>query len=569
MKYATLLLIVTFSVNPVFSQLTFHNKAKNNNTQSNSGYYGSEEPFFLYKFIPGIYQLKKAEFKKGLAFTTASISWSLFYYNSVKSKPVVQIPQEFPYYKTGDNYYFRDYPISKQEYDAGISDITTFLKNDREYLDARSRYDKKITLYQAAGITLYSLHMIDAFLIPVIREKRTSRRVYISQQLREAQSSYSVQNYRKTKDILVKLLHYDNIENGILEEIYLYSSLAEFKEGKTESAENYLERLLTLNPGKEFDASLLTKEFYELIEKVRTERFGSLFISTGEENADAYINGEIAGSTPLTVDYIPVGTYKIGIISAGSDLVEKNVTVLPSQTTKFDTVLTPMESLGVLIINSDPQVADINVNGYYIGETPLTLEDQPPGYYKIRLEKLKCHPREEIHALKNGDTTRVMMNLRTIKDYFIYSELVPGLSQWITGHPFRGSFWMLATLGWAYKYREHGKTRPEVFYYSNDQLWESNGLYYIGTTEISKEEYDNEIEKILRSNKSQNNMEKWERERDTYIAAGVGIYVLNLIDTYIIFKSGNKKAVDLAQSKLNYNLYSHANSFGIQLYYTF
>jgi len=527
------------------------------------------QPFFLYKFIPGMYQLKKGEFKKGLAFTTASISWALFYFNSKKSKPFVKIPPGFPYTTAGNNFYFRDYQITKDEYDIGIQDITSYLKNDHEYLTAKSKFDKKITAFHITGLSLYGLHLIDALIIPKIVESKTSRRVLVSQKLNQGKSLYVSGKYNDTKKVLTGLLQYENLETNYLEDILLYLSLSHFKKGERTDAEKYLEHLLNLNPGKEIESELLAQDVLDFINGVKSEKYGSIVIDSQQPDTKVYINGNEVGNAPYKNDLIHAGTYTVGLLRFGFDLIEKELTVMPSQLTSFDTTTYTLGSTGILIIDSDPQAVEININGYFVGETPMVLEDQPPGYYNIRLEELKYHSEKTIVSLNGGDTTRVKLRLRKIKDYFIYSELVPGLSQWVTGHPFRGSFWMLATLGWAYQFSQHGSKRPDVFYYSNDQLYENVGQYYIGTTEITKEEYDNELEKIIKSNKSQEEMETWERQREALLATGVGIYVLNLIDTFLIFRSGNDENSYFSNDKLRLDLYSNYDGFGINLRYKF
>lgn len=55
---------------------------------------------------------------------------------------------------------------------------------------------------------------------------------------------------------------------------------------------------------------------------------------------------------------------------------------------------TPGEEFGLVLVHSDPQGAEVSIDGAFKGNTPLLLSDLPFGEYRARLSHPGCEPKE-------------------------------------------------------------------------------------------------------------------------------------------------------------------------------
>ncbi len=75
---------------------------------------------------------------------------------------------------------------------------------------------------------------------------------------------------------------------------------------------------------------------------------------------------------------------------------------------------TGQSSLGVISINSAPSGASISINGQYIGVTPLTIPDVPPGPYSVTLTKDGYEGYSGTTTVAAGGTGRVFATLEPV-----------------------------------------------------------------------------------------------------------------------------------------------------------
>lgn len=84
----------------------------------------------------------------------------------------------------------------------------------------------------------------------------------------------------------------------------------------------------------------------------------------------------------------------------------------PGGTTPRVTVVQP--SLGVISISSAPSGAGVSINGQYIGVTPLTLPDVPPGTYSVTLIKDGYEGYSGTTTVTAGGTGRIFATLQPV-----------------------------------------------------------------------------------------------------------------------------------------------------------
>jgi len=134
-------------------------------------------------------------------------------------------------------------------------------------------------------------------------------------------------------------------------------------------------------------------EFYELNVSLKAQA-GRLSVVSIPEKARVYIDGALSGETPLNLDEIEPGTYRIRVEAANCDPEERQVTVRPNRSDIQEFRLT--RNVGILEVVTFPPGVTVLVNGEERGVTepmasgrrskPLRIE-LPQGKHTIRLQK--------------------------------------------------------------------------------------------------------------------------------------------------------------------------------------
>ena len=112
---------------------------------------------------------------------------------------------------------------------------------------------------------------------------------------------------------------------------------------------------------------------------------GFIFIESSPEKVSVVIEGKEIGQTPVTLRVNPPGIYKVVLKSKDYETWAKTVHVYPSEVTKINAKLIAGSS--TLTILSDPQMADIRIDGDYKGKTPLTVKSITAGTHQIYIAK--------------------------------------------------------------------------------------------------------------------------------------------------------------------------------------
>jgi len=111
--------------------------------------------------------------------------------------------------------------------------------------------------------------------------------------------------------------------------------------------------------------------------------YGNLRIEASPSGSSVYLDGVYKGTTPLTLYNLPAKTYLLRITHSGYQERVERVEVEPNKTNYVSYSLLPI--YGSLNINSNPQGADVYLNGVYRGKTPAFISDLAPGRYQIQL----------------------------------------------------------------------------------------------------------------------------------------------------------------------------------------
>lgn len=110
--------------------------------------------------------------------------------------------------------------------------------------------------------------------------------------------------------------------------------------------------------------------------------WGSLVVTSQPEGATVIVGGETRGVTPLTTELLQQGEM-VAVKLAGYKRWERELAVAAGETLNLDTELKPAD--GILAIDSNPQGANITVDGDFRGVTPAEISLLPGKQHQLRL----------------------------------------------------------------------------------------------------------------------------------------------------------------------------------------
>lgn len=99
------------------------------------------------------------------------------------------------------------------------------------------------------------------------------------------------------------------------------------------------------------------------------------------------MNGETRGTTPQTFSDITPGTYSIRVEKQGYKTWTETTVVSADEITLVYANLEKKRTFGRISLDSDPKGADIYLDGWYYGTTPMTLGGITTGPHSVELKK--------------------------------------------------------------------------------------------------------------------------------------------------------------------------------------
>ena len=114
---------------------------------------------------------------------------------------------------------------------------------------------------------------------------------------------------------------------------------------------------------------------------------GAISISSSPSGAEIVMNGEARGTTPQTFSDISPGTYTIRVAKQGYRTWTETTVIRADETTKVYANLEKKRTFGRVSLDSDPKGADIYLDGWYYGTTPMTVGGITTGPHAVELKK--------------------------------------------------------------------------------------------------------------------------------------------------------------------------------------
>ena len=96
------------------------------------------------------------------------------------------------------------------------------------------------------------------------------------------------------------------------------------------------------------------------------------------------VDGNKYGTAPISVPGLSTGEHLVAAMLVGCEEARRTVTLLEQEPrTTVDLKLEP--TLGLVLIRTDPQGADVQIDGADRGKTPMFLADIPVGKHRVKL----------------------------------------------------------------------------------------------------------------------------------------------------------------------------------------
>lgn len=121
--------------------------------------------------------------------------------------------------------------------------------------------------------------------------------------------------------------------------------------------------------------------------------YGRIIAHSKPNGAEAYLDNNYMGTTPINLDRITPGQHRIRFVMAGYQDWSKDVSVSPSRTSTVSANLVPIPEYGTgsLSIYCNEDRANIYLNGNYQGRTSVRqlveLKNIKQGYYELMITK--------------------------------------------------------------------------------------------------------------------------------------------------------------------------------------
>ncbi|ADI14974.1 PEGA domain-containing protein [Truepera radiovictrix] len=140
-------------------------------------------------------------------------------------------------------------------------------------------------------------------------------------------------------------------------------------------------------------------------------RYGTLSITSEPSGAQVFIDDRFVGYTPLRYG-AEAGNRLVNVVYEGYETYEATITVTGGETREVRANLRAQQRTGRVVFESDPQGAEVYVNGQRIGTTPTGAVTLPEGTHQARFVSAGFDEVTVSFTVNPGGTQRVSAELR-------------------------------------------------------------------------------------------------------------------------------------------------------------
>jgi hypothetical protein len=121
-----------------------------------------------------------------------------------------------------------------------------------------------------------------------------------------------------------------------------------------------------------------------------TDLSARLAVNTNPVGASVFVNGRLAGATPLSVGGLKQGGYTLRIEKEGFAPLIKNIQLAGADLELRESL--KRNGMGSLNVDIRPYGAEVLLDGEFFGHTPLQREDVPVGPHELLIRKTNFKP---------------------------------------------------------------------------------------------------------------------------------------------------------------------------------
>lgn len=140
-------------------------------------------------------------------------------------------------------------------------------------------------------------------------------------------------------------------------------------------------------------------------------RYGTLSITSEPSGAQVFVDDRFIGYTPLRYG-AEAGNRLVNVVQEGFDTYEATITVTGGQTREVQANLRSQQRTGQVVFESNPQGAEVYVNGQRIGATPTGAVTLSEGSHQARFVYGGFDETMVSFTVNAGGTQRVSAELR-------------------------------------------------------------------------------------------------------------------------------------------------------------
>ncbi len=142
-------------------------------------------------------------------------------------------------------------------------------------------------------------------------------------------------------------------------------------------------------------------------------------------------DGILQDATPLTLKDLEAGSHLLAIEKPGFSEVRKTISLQPGQKSALEVKLEPIT--GLVLIQSVPEGAEIEIAGAHKGKAPVLLTDLPLGRYRVKASANGYTTRETDFQVENRIPQQVKISLTSDSATLVVASTPAGASVTVNG----------------------------------------------------------------------------------------------------------------------------------------
>lgn len=160
--------------------------------------------------------------------------------------------------------------------------------------------------------------------------------------------------------------------------------------------------------------------------------FGNLRIDSRPQHAQAYVDGNYVGITPVNFGTRP-GRHAIEVTKDGYESFQASVELRPGESQSVLAQLRPVRRTGTVSFDSDPRGANVYLDGNQVGSTPTGRMTVDAGNHDVRFSLPGYQDQHVDFSLSRGEDRRVFASLQRASGTLIIQANVGGATAFIDG----------------------------------------------------------------------------------------------------------------------------------------